>query len=237
MVVARDAAALDAVADRARGRGVKVEALVADLGREHDLDRVAAVIRDADPMVDLLVNNAGIGHYSSFLDLPIDRAIEIVRVNDIALLRLTHAATSRMVESGRGSVVQVSSLAAASPGPYTAVYAASKTFVASFGQALAEELRPCGVSCTTVLPGFTRTNYFDRVGLRVDMPDRYWMTPTDVARAALDGARARRDLVIAGRRSRRTIALSVPFPSLLKGRIRHRASQAKRFVRRVVPRS
>jgi short-subunit dehydrogenase len=133
-------------------------------------------------------------------------------------------------------VIQVSSTASATPGPYQAVYAASKAFVSSFGQALSEELKSTGVTCTTVLPGYTRTKYFERVGLSVDIPEAQWMTPAEVAAAALEGARAGRVLVIPGANNRRSIATSVQFPSLLAGRMLRVVARSRRFARRVVPR-
>jgi short-subunit dehydrogenase len=231
ILVGRDVGALDEVAGRVRERGVEASTVVADLGRERDLEQVVGAIRDADPMIDLLVNNAGLGQYGSFLELPIDRADEVVRVNDIALVRLTHAAAVRMVEAGRGSVIQLSSMASASPAPYQAVYAASKAFVSSFGQAISDELKSAGVTCTTVLPGYTRTRYFERVNLEVDVPDRYWMTAGDVAAAALDAAEMGRPLVIPGAINRRRIATTAPFPSLLKGRVLRGLGQIRRSVR------
>jgi short-subunit dehydrogenase len=105
------------------------------------------------------------------------------------------------------------------------VHAASKAFV-SFGQALSSELGPTPVTCTTVLPGFTRTNYFSRIGLSVDVPDGHWMTAGQVARISLDAARRGRPLVIPGTRNRYAIAVATQFPSLAKGRAKRRARQA-----------
>jgi short-subunit dehydrogenase len=105
--------------------------------------------------------------------------------------------------------------------------------VSSFGQAIAEELKSTGVTCTTVLPGYTRTNYFERVGLAVDVPDKQWMTAGEVAGASLDAADAGLPLVIPGANNRRRIALSTQFPSLLKGRILHRLGQVRRLPGRV----
>jgi short-subunit dehydrogenase len=234
ILIGRDPSALESVAALSRHHGVRVEPLIADLGDERNVERIVTVLRDADPMVDLLVNNAGLGQYGAFLELPIDGAIEIVRVNDIALVRLTHAAITRMAQAGCGWVIQVSSTASASPGPSQAVYAASKAFVSSFGQAIADEVRPYGVTCTTVLPGYTRTRYFERVGLTIDLPERYWMSAAEVAQLSLAAARAGRPLVIPGGNNRRGVALSAQFPSLLTGRIRSRVAQARRLARRIV---
>jgi uncharacterized protein len=235
ILVGRDGAALDEVAGRARTRGVRAQTITVDLGRELDVDQLVSEIRDGDPMIDLLINNAGLGQHGSFLEVPIDRAIDVMRVNEIALVRLTHAAVVRMADAGRGCVIQVASTASACPGPYQAVYAASKAFVSSFGQAIAEEFKSTGVTCTTVLPGYTRTRYFERVGLAVDVPDKYWMSAGEVAGAALAAAEAGRPICIPGGINRRRIATSVQFPSLLKGRVLRRLGQARRLAQRSVP--
>jgi uncharacterized protein len=235
VLVGRNVAALQAVAQRASARGVHVDTLVADLATEQDVARVVNVIRKADPMIDLLVNDAGIGQHGPFVDLPLDGALRVMRVNNTALVILTHAALLRMVAAGGGGVVLVSSTASASPGPHQAVYAASKAFVTSLGQAIADELGPTGVTCTTVLPGYTRTAYFERHGLKVDVPDSHWLEPVEVATAALDGARAGRKVVIPGAIYRRRIALATPFPSLAKGLAMQRLRQARRLALQLAP--
>jgi hypothetical protein len=111
------------------------------------------------------------------------------------------------------------------------VYAASKAFVTSFGQALWEELAATGVVSTTVLPGYTRTRYFERVGLSPDVPDRRWMSSDDVARAALAGARQRRAVVIPGARDRYRLALATQFPSGPKGRAKRQLDRARQLAR------
>jgi short-subunit dehydrogenase len=154
IVVGRNAVSLGAVASRARSKGVRVEVLQADLSTEVGLACVAESVRNADPMLDLLVNNAGVGQWGLFADLPLRDAIESLRVNNDALVQLTHAALGPMLHNRSGCIIQISSIAAAGPGPQQAVYAATKAFISSFGQALSAELVGTGVSCTTVLPGY-----------------------------------------------------------------------------------
>jgi short-subunit dehydrogenase len=232
ILVGRNVAALDAVAARARMKDVHAETLPADLAVDADVARVVSKVLESDPMVDLLVNNAGIGQFGGFVDLSLEEAIDVMHVNNDALVRLTHAAATRMVAAGHGTIIQVSSTASASPGPAQAVYAATKAFVSSFGQALSDELAATGVTCTTVLPGYTRTRYFERVGLSVHIPEKYWMSAEDVARAALDGAAERRPLVIPGLHNRWGIAKATSFPSLAKGRAVRRLGQARRLAYR-----
>jgi short-subunit dehydrogenase len=236
ILVGRDLIALEAVATRARAKGVQADVLQADLSTEEGVARVVSAIRDANPPVDLLVNNAGLGQFGWFVELPLERAVETMRVNNDALVRLTHAAVASMLEAGHGSIIQISSMASASPGQQQAVYAATKAFVSSFGQALSEELAGTPVTCTTVLPGFTRTNYFSRVGLSVEIPERHWMTAKQIARISLDAAQEGRPLVIPGTRNRWKITIATQFPSLAKGRAKRRTRRALDTARRTARR-
>jgi short-subunit dehydrogenase len=197
ILVGRNTEALELVAEDARSVGVRADILSLDLSSHRDVDRAVACLSEATPVVDLLVNNAGLGQWGTFIDLPIGRAIETIQVNCEALVRLSHAAAIRMEAAGHGSIIQVSSTAGSAPGQSQAVYAASKAFVSSFGQALAAELESSGaVTCTTVLPSYTRTRFFDRFGYETnDVPAALWMSAEEVAEATLEAARAGKRLV------------------------------------------
>lgn len=217
VLVGRDQEALAAVAARARSCGVDARVVCADLSTSTGVSRVESVLGSGAP-VDLLVNCAGLGQWGTFADLPVAGAVGTIEVNVVALVRLTHSALARMLQDGRGTIIQVSSMAAMAPGPQQAVYAATKAFVASFGQALATELEGTAVTCTTVLPSFTRTGYFARAGLAPQVPDSRWMTSQEVAAMSLAAAAQGRPLVVPRPRNRLEIALATPFPSLTKGR-------------------
>lgn len=231
ILVGRNQDALEEVAGRARSRGVDAHVLCADLSTSTGVSRVESLI-GSGRAVELLVNCAGLGQWGSFADLPLNRAVETIEVNNVALVRLTHAALIRMLENGRGSIIQISSMASMTPGPQQAVYSATKAFVSSFGQALTAELGTTPVTCTTVLPGFTRTNYFTRAGLSPEVPDSRWMTPREVASMSLTAAAQGHPLVIPGTRNRLKIALATPFPSMTKGRTVARARRVRGWVRR-----
>ena len=227
VLVGRDRAELDRVAAGAQSMGVDAQVLAADLALDADVARVVSVLRESEPAIGLLINNAGIGQYGSFVDLPIASAVDVMRVNNDALVQLTHAALSRMVPAGDGCVVLMSSTASASPGPEQAVYAATKAFVSSFGQALSCELEGTGVTCTTVLPGYTRTRYFERVGHDPDVPEKYWMSAEEVARVTFDAARRQLPLAIPGAVNRRAMMMATPFPSLTIGRVVRRINEIR----------
>lgn len=231
VLVGRNQQALAAVAGRARARGVDAQVVCADLSTGTGVSGVESVL-GSGAAVDLLVNCAGLGQWGPFADLPVDRAVDTIEVNSVALVRLTHAALTRMLEEGRGAIIQISSMAAMAPGPQQAVYAATKAFVSSFGQALTVELEGTPVTCTTVLPGFTRTDYFARAGLAPRVPDSRWMTAQEVASMSLAAAAQGSPLVVPRARNRLEIALATPFPSMTKGRVVARARRVRRRLRR-----
>ncbi|HEX7096993.1 MAG TPA: SDR family NAD(P)-dependent oxidoreductase, partial [Acidimicrobiales bacterium] len=138
-----------------------------------------------------LVNNAGVGVSGDFSARPYEDAARQIQLNITALVRLTHAALGRMLGEGRGTVINVSSVAGDQPGPGNAVYAATKAFVTNFTEGLAEELRGSGVTVTAVCPGLTRTEFHDRGGMRPRVrrvPELAWLRADTVAREALDAA-------------------------------------------------
>jgi short-subunit dehydrogenase len=196
LLVARDAARLEALAKEIEGRnGARAEVLAADLTDPQQLGAVEARARQ----VDLLVNNAGFGTFGPFHTLDIETEIRQINLNVIALVRLTHAAAGAMVERGRGGILNVSSLAGCQPGPSNATYGATKAFVTSFTEAVHEELRGTGVSVTVLCPGFTHTEFQARANAPAgSIPGFMWQEAPEVARAGLDGVAKNRAVVIPG---------------------------------------
>jgi short-subunit dehydrogenase len=191
VLVARRAERLEDLAVQLRGPLCRVDVLAADLSDDADLERVAARVADTGAPVDLLVNNAGFGTFGNFWELPIAREHEEIATNVTALVRLTHAALGRMVDEGRGAVLNVSSVAGNQPGPGDAVYAATKAFVTSFTEAVAEELRGTGVTVTALCPGLTTSEFHAVAGLdaaRSRSPGFLWMTSDEVAAEGLEAA-------------------------------------------------
>lgn len=201
IVVARNEERLQALAEELVGaHDIDVEVLRADLSDATDLAAVEARVAAPDDPVDLLVNNAGYGINGPFGEIPVDDEEAEIRVNVVALTRLTHAAIGRMRGVEGGGVLNVSSVAAFQPGPSSANYGATKAYVLSLSQAVHEEQKSDGgvhVSC--LCPGLTRTEFQDRGGYDVtSMPDFLWQDSETVARAGLDGVAANRPVVVPG---------------------------------------
>jgi short-subunit dehydrogenase len=170
------------------------------------------------------VNNAGFGTSGAFAELPVDEEEREIRVNVIALVRLSRAALPGMIERGHGAVMNVSSMASLQPVPRNATYGATKAFVTSFTESLHEELRGSGVTATAVLPGFTRTEFQQRAGLREGgaasgMPGFVWQSAGDCAREAIAATAKGRAVHVTGALNRVVAAASAPLPRAVKRRV------------------
>ena len=183
-LVARSREKLEGVATGLRGQyGVDATPIVLDLSK---YDSARELIR-AVPACDVLINNAGFGTYGRFDRIPEELVAEELSLDVVTLTRLTRAYLPGMIERGNGKVLNVASTAGFLPGPLMAVYYASKAYVLSFSQALAEELRGSGVTVTCLAPGATATGFSDRAGHSKSLLFR--MAVGDPAKVARDGYR------------------------------------------------
>jgi uncharacterized protein len=164
VLVARDAARLEEVAEELRRtHQVQVEVLVADLTDREQLATVEARLADRDRPVDLLVNNAGFGLKQRFLDNSADDETAMLEVLVTAVLRLSHAALGAMAERGHGGIINVSSVAAFLP---RGTYSAAKAWVNSFSEWAHLEYAARGVTVMALCPGFTKTEFHERMQVR-----------------------------------------------------------------------
>ena len=172
---------------------VDVEVLPADLTDPGDREVIERRLRAVDRPVDLLVNNAGFGTYGEFTELEVDHQQRMVELNATALVRLTHAAVGGQLARGRGGIINVGSTAGFQPDPHAATYGATKAFVRSFTEALAEELRGRPVRVMLLAPGFTETEFQDVAEIQPGLlPRAARMSAEPVVAAALrDFARGR----------------------------------------------
>ncbi len=159
-LVARKGDALEALATELRKtHKIQAQVFTADLAHPEAPPRLLAHLQSAGIKVDVLVNNAGFGAQGKFADLPLGRQLEMLQVNITSLTHLTGLLLPGMIERRRGGILNVASTAAFQPGPGMAVYYATKAYVLSFSEALAEELAGTGVTVTASCPGPTATNF------------------------------------------------------------------------------
>lgn len=184
VLVARDERRLEEVAAQlGHEYGVHVEVLPADLSDRASLVRVEARVADRDRPIDLLVNNAGFGLKERFLTNPVDAENAMLDVLVTAVLRLSHAALGAMAERGHGGIINVSSVAAFLP---RGSYSAAKAWVNSFSEWAANEYRPQGVTVMALCPGFTKTEFHERMDVSRDSsPGFMWLDADALVAEAL----------------------------------------------------
>jgi short-subunit dehydrogenase len=177
--------------------------LPADLAEPAAPARIFSHLESHGVRVDVLVNNAGFGARSDFAKTPLDRQLEMVQVNVTALTHLTGLFLPGMMARRRGGVLNVASTASFQPGPGMAVYYATKAYVLSFSEAVAEELIGTGVTVSALCPGPTDTNFTAVAGERASkLFMRAAMSAAAVAKAGHEGYRQGRFVVVPGFRNR-----------------------------------
>jgi uncharacterized protein len=202
---------------------VAAQVLAADLADRADLDRVAARLSSTSAPVDLLVNDAGLGIYGPVVDQDPARLQALLDVNVTALVHLTRAVLPQLVARGGGGVINVGSTAAYQPGPYSAVYGATKAFVRSFSEAVHEETRGTGVRVLLLAPGVTRTEFQAVAGVPEGaFPSVLTGDADRVAAAALAAFAADRAVCVPAWTDRVAVVGSELLPSSVTRRLRAR---------------
>lgn len=196
VLVARDAARLDALATRLRaGTGRTIEVLPADLTDRAAVAAVEARLT-ADDVV-LLVNNAGMSLDGDLLNNDVDQIERILALNVVAPTRLAGAAAKAFVARGAGAIVNIASVLALAPETFDGVYSGTKAYLLNLSQSLSAQKADAGLYVQAVLPGATRTEIWERSGKDVDsMPTEMVMAVDDLVDAALVGFDRRETVTI-----------------------------------------
>jgi short-subunit dehydrogenase len=200
VLVARNQEKLDQLANELRERhGVQVRVLAKDLANPQSPQTIFDTMAAEGLTVDVLVNNAGFGAGGGVADLSLERQLGMIQVNVTALTHLTRLFLPGMIRRGRGGIFNVGSTAGFQPGPFMAVYYATKAYVLSFTEALAEETIGAGVRVTCLAPGATATGFAAAAGLESKLLFRMGLADAKtVARAGYRGFRRGKVLVIPG---------------------------------------
>ena len=165
LVVAAEDAGIEQAADVLRAFGAAVTPARVDLSTYEGCEQLVSQVAATGRPVEALALNAGVGSGGPFEETDLRKELEVIAVNVTSTVHLAKRFIPEMVQRQRGKVLITSSIAATQPGPYEAVYAASKAFDQSFAEAIRSELKDSGVTVTSLMPGVTRTNFFKRASM------------------------------------------------------------------------
>lgn len=215
VLIARREEALRRVADRlAAEHGVETHVVAMDLASRAAAEELYEETTERGLRVDVLVNNVGIGTQGAFVENDLGRELDQLQLNVVTPTQLTHHYGGEMADRGAGGILNVSSTAAWFPGPYMAIYYASKAYLKSFSEAVAEELRPEGVTVTALCPGPVETEFQERAG-NADTPlgSGEMQDVEAVAAAGYEGFQAGDEVVVTGWRYELLTKLSNVLPN------------------------
>ena len=174
--------------------------IIKDLSVPSSSEEIFAELQQGNIKVDVLVNNAGFGTYGFFNETNLITELELLQVNLVCLTHLTKLFLKDMVKQGKGKILNVSSAAAFQPGPLMAVYFASKAYVLSFSEAIANELENTGVNVTVLCPGSTVSAFHERTGMADSnlLKAKNMMDAKTVAQIGYDGLMRGQIIVVPG---------------------------------------
>ncbi|GAA5101086.1 SDR family oxidoreductase [Microbacterium yannicii] len=223
VLVARDRQALERLATGLRSTyGVEVEVVVADLLKPRHREKVEARVADEAQPIEILVNNAGFGLPLAFEANDIEDEVRHLHLHVEVPMRLTHAALGGMLARGHGRIVNVASVAAFIP---RSTYGACKGWLVSFSRWANGRYAPRGVTVTAVCPGYTHTNFHERLGLapgEEGVSDLMWLDARDVVAESLRDVARGRAVSIPSRRYKILVGLARFAPPSLAARIGER---------------
>lgn len=210
VIVARSEDELDKTADELEGHGVKVVTIAKDLFERQSSFEVYDEIKQRGIEIDVLVNNAGQGQYGEFVDTDINRELDIIQLNIASLVVLTKKFLQDMVEHGNGKILNVASVASKVPGPMQSVYHGTKAFVHSFTEAIREEVKDKGVTITSLLPGATATDFFNKAEMQnaKNIKGGKLDDAADVAKDGYEALMNGDDMVVSGFKNKAQVAMS-----------------------------
>lgn len=197
-----------------REHSIKAVYIAADLTDPNAAQQIYDAVHQQNIPIDILVNNAGMGTWGPFTSSYTDADITALETNVVALTQLSKLFSRDMVKRGLGKILNIGSITGFMPGPYMAVYHASKAYVLSFSLALRSELKGTGVSVTVVCPGPT-TSEFHQIAGTVDLPllkQVNMMGSAQVARAAVKAMHNRKAVEVPGLLNKITVILPRFFP-------------------------
>ncbi len=219
VIAARDEGELASAKTELSAHGVDVVTISKDLFNPEAPFELYDEIREKGLRVDVLVNNAGQGMYGLFRDTDIRRELAIIQLNIASLVVLTKQFLPDMISNGEGKILNTSSVASQSPGPYQSVYHGTKAFVQSFTEALRNEVKDQNITVTALLPGATDTDFFNKAEMQeskaVEDKDKL-ADPADVAKDGYEALMNGDDMVVSGFKNKVQVSMGKIMPDTAK---------------------
>jgi short-subunit dehydrogenase len=211
IIVARNESELSDASTQIRNEsGVDVITIAKDLFDRRNAFDLYHDIKSRGIEIDILINNAGHGHYGEFIDTDLSMELQIIDLNIASVVVLTKLFLKDMVSRGNGKIMNLSSIASKAPGPWQAVYHGTKAFVQSFTEGVRNEVKDTGVTLTALLPGATDTDFFNKAGMldsKIVQEEKLY-DPADVAKDGYDALKKGKDMVVSGFKNKVQVAMS-----------------------------
>jgi short-subunit dehydrogenase len=216
IVVARTREDLEKAATEFSKYGVDVVSIAKDLFQPQAAFELYDEVKARGLIVDVLVNDAGQGQYGLFVESDINRLLDIIQLNVSSLTVLTHLFLKDMVARNEGKILQLASIASELPGPWQAVYHATKAYVLSFTEALINELKDSAVSMTALQPGATDTDFFNKAEMQESkILDTKLSDPAKVARDGYEALMKGDDKIVSGFKNKAMVSMSNVMPDTM----------------------
>lgn len=217
VIVARDKAELEKTANELKQSGIEVITISKDLFKREAPFEIYDEVKAKGIEIDVLVNDAGQGLYGLFAETAINRELDIIQLNIGATISLVKCYLKDMLARKDGKILNLSSIAGKTPGPYQSVYHGTKAFVQSFTEAIRSENKGSGVTITALLPGATATDFFDKAEMLDSkiVQQGGMSTAADVAKDGYEALMAGDDMVISGFKNKAMVAMSNVTPDHL----------------------
>ncbi|MGI4729026.1 MAG: SDR family NAD(P)-dependent oxidoreductase [Janthinobacterium lividum] len=210
VIVARNTEELEKASDELKKSGIEVITISKDLFKVEAPFEIYDEIKSKGIQVDVLVNDAGQGQYGLFSETDINRELDIIQLNIGATISLTKCFLPEMIARKAGKILNLSSIAGKTPGPYQSVYHGTKAFIQSFTEAIRSENKDNGVTITALLPGATETDFFNKADMNDSkiVQNGGMATAADVAKDGYEALMSGDDMVISGLKNKAMIGMT-----------------------------